>query len=175
MDICGQPGGVFMRKLLLLIGTIFYLAGCAPVISSQSLSLVDREITFAELRQTPDRYIGKHFLLAGQIAGIWNSNEGSELEIIQFATDENGEITDMTKSGGRFIARNSEFLEPAVYRNGLLVTVVGEMKGKKNMLIGDANYTYPVLVIREIHLWKPEELPRPATFHFGIGVGTILR
>jgi len=164
-----------MRKLLLLIATIIFLAGCAPVISSQSLSLVDREISFAELKQTPDRYIGKHFLLGGQIVGVWNSNEGSELEIVQFETDKSGEITDMTKSGGRFIARNAEFLEPTVYRNGLLVTVVGEMKGKKNMLLDDATYTYPVLVIREIHLWKPEELPKPATFHFGIGVGTILR
>lgn len=164
-----------MRKLLLIVATIIFLAGCAPVISSQSLSLVDREISFAELRQTPDRYIGKHFLLAGQIAGVWNTNEGGELEIVQFATDEKGEITDMTKSGGRFIARKAEFLEPAVYRNGLLVTVVGEMKGKKNMLLDDATYTYPVLVVREIHLWKPEELPKPATFHFGIGVGTILR
>ncbi len=164
-----------MRKLCLLAATILFLTGCAPVISSQSLSLVDREISFAELRQTPDRYIGKHFLLAGQIAGIWNSNEGSELEIVQFATDNRGEITDMSRSGGRFIARNAEFLEPAVYRNGLLVTVVGEMKGKKNMLIGDATYTYPVLVIREIYLWKPEELPKPTTFQFGIGFGTILR
>lgn len=164
-----------MRKLLLLIATIIFLAGCAPVISSQSLSLVDREISFAELRQAPDRYIGKHFLLGGQIVGVWNTNEGSELEIVQFETDKNGEITDMTKSGGRFIARNAEFLEPAVYRNGFLVTVVGEMKGKKNMLLDDATYTYPVLVIREIHLWKPEELPKPPTFHFGIGVGTILR
>jgi outer membrane lipoprotein len=163
-----------MRKLLLLIATTLCLAGCAPVISNQSLSLVDRGISFTELRQSPDRYIGRHLLLAGEIAGVWNSNDGGELEVVQFEADENGEITDTAKSGGRFIARSAEFLEPAVYRPGLLVTVVGEVRGKIKILLGDVVYTYPVLAIREIHLWKPEELPSPARFHFGIGIGTII-
>lgn len=163
-----------MRKFLLLVTSIIFLAGCAPVISEQSLSLVDRELSFAELRKAPDSYIGKHILLGGEIARVSNSNDGGELEVVQFSTDENGEITDKAKSGGRFIARSTEFLEPALYRTGLLVTVVGKMQGKKNKTLGDVLYTYPVLAIREIHIWKPEELSYPPTFHFGVGVGTIL-
>jgi outer membrane lipoprotein len=163
-----------MRKLLLLIASILCLAGCASVISNQSLSLVDRGVSFTELRKSPDRYIGRNLLLAGEIVGVGNSIEGGELELVQFAADENGEITDTANSGGRFIARKAEFLDPAVYRTGLLVTLVGEVQGKINMLIGDVDYTYPVLTIREIHLWKPEEFRNPQTFHFGFGVGTII-
>ena len=164
-----------MRTLFLLTVITLCLAGCATVISKQSLSLVDRGITFAELRQDPYRYTGRHLLLAGGIAGVRNTSEGGELELVQFAADDNGMITDTTNSGGRFIARSSGFLDPAVYRTGLLVTLVGEVRGKKNMLLDKVVYTYPVLDIREIHLWKPEEFPRPPTFHFGIGIGTIIR
>jgi outer membrane lipoprotein len=163
-----------MRMLFLLTATTLCLAGCAPVISNQSLRLVDRGISFAELRQDPDRYVGRNLLLAGGIAGVRNTNEGGELELVQFATDENWKITDTANSGGRFIAWSSGFLDPAVYMTGLLVTLVGEVLGKKNMLLGEVLYTYPVLVSREIHLWKPEELPGPPTFHFGIGIGTII-
>jgi len=119
--------------------------------------------------------MGRHLLLAGGIAEVRNTNEGGELELVQFAADENGKITDTASSGGRFIARSSGFLDPAVYRSGLLVTLVGEVQGKKTMLLGDVVYTYPVLAIREIHLWQPEELPGPPKFHFGIGIGTIIR
>ena len=163
-----------MRKLLFLVTSIIFLAGCAPVISKESLSLVDREISFTELRKAPDSYTGKHLLLGGEIARVSNSKEGGELELVQFSTDEDGEITDKAKSGGRFIAKSAEFLEPALYRTGLLVTVVGKAQGKRSKLLGDVLYTYPVIAIREIHIWKPEELSYPPTFHFGVGVGTIL-
>lgn len=39
----------------------------------------------------------------------------------------------------------------------------------------DLEYIYPVLAIREMQLWKPEEMTGPPSFHFGIGVGTIIR
>ena len=45
-----------MRTLILLTSAMLFMAGCAPVISNQSLRLVDRKISFAELRQDPDRY-----------------------------------------------------------------------------------------------------------------------
>ncbi len=163
-----------MRKLFLMTITTLALAGCATVISKESLRLVDRGISYAELRQEPDRYIGRNLLLAGGIAGIRNTNEGGELELVQFAADEDGNITDTANSGGRFIARSPGFLDPAVYRTGLLVTLVGKVLGKKNMLLTGVVYTYPVLAIREIHTWKPEEYPRPPMIHFGIGIGTII-
>lgn len=163
-----------MRTMFLMVATALCLAGCATVISKQSLQFVDRGVSFAELRHDAERYMGRNLLLAGGIADVRNTNEGSELELVQFATDRDGNITDTAKSGGRFIARSSGFLDPALYRTGLLVTLVGEALGKRNMPLGDVAYTYPLLEIREIHLWKPEEFSNPPTFHFGIGIGTII-
>lgn len=164
-----------MRALLLFAVLILFLAGCAPIISDQSLRLVDRRVSFAELRQDPERHVGKYILLGGGIAGVRNTSQGGELEVVQFRTDESGKITDTASSGGRFIARSTGFLDPALYRTGLIVTLVGEVEGKRTMLLGEVEYTYPVLAIREIRLWRPEEMPRPPSFHFGIGVGTIIR
>jgi outer membrane lipoprotein len=164
-----------MRRLFLLTVMTVCLAGCAPVISEQSLSLVDRGVSFAELRRDPDRYKGKHVLLGGGIAGVRNTNEGGELELVQFATGEKGKITETARTGGRFIARSKEFLDPVVFRAGLLVTLVGEVVGKKSMPLGEVGYTYPVVEMREIHVWKPGELPGPPTFHFDIGIGAIIR
>jgi outer membrane lipoprotein len=163
-----------MRALLLLIVITLCMSGCAQVISDQSLRLVDRRISFVELRQDPERHMGKYFLLGGGIAAVNNTSEGGELEMVQFRTDESGNIISTADSGGRFIARSAGFLDPALYRPGLLVTLVGEVQGKTTMRLGELNYSYPVLAIREIHLWKPEEAAAPPAFHFGIGIGTII-
>ncbi len=163
-----------MRAFLLLTAMIPCMAGCTTIISHQSLSLVDRRISFKELRQDPDRYVGKHLLLGGGIAAVRNTRQGGELEVVQFKTDESGEITDTAASEGRFIASSTDFLDPALYRTGLLVTLVGTVQGKKTMWLEEVDYTYPVLAIRELHLWKPEEMAAPPSFHFGIGVGTII-
>jgi outer membrane lipoprotein len=164
-----------MRVPLFLAVLMLCLPGCTTIISKESLNLVDRKISFAELRQDPQRYVGKVLLLGGGIVGVRNTNDGSELEIVQFPTDESGEITDTVASGGRFIAWSSGFLDPSLYRTGLLVALVGEVRGKKTMQLGEVEYTYPVLAIREVHLMKPEEGRSPTFFHFGFGVGTIIR
>ena len=73
-----------MRALLLLIVMILCVSGCATVISDQSLRLVDRRLSFVELRQDPERHVGKYFLLGGGIVAVNNTNEGGELEVVQF-------------------------------------------------------------------------------------------
>ena len=105
---------------------------------------------------------------------VRNTSGGGELELVQFKTDESGEITDTATSGGRFIAASTEFIDPALYRTGLLVTLVGKVQGMRIMRLEEVDYTYPVLAIREMHLWQPEELSPPPSFQFGIGFGTII-
>src|SRR6266540_857389 len=110
-----------MRRLLLLTAMILCLPGCASVISRDSLSLVDRRASFAELKGNPDQYLGKYFLLGGGIAAVRNTNEGGEIEVVQFKTDDQGKITDTVNTEGRFLAKSRGFIDPAVYKAGLLV------------------------------------------------------
>lgn len=158
---------------LVLAMIILLSAGCAAVISDQSLRLVDNKINFDEVRRNPNAYKGKYVLLGGAIVSIVNTNSGDEMEVVQFKTDDKGEITETNVSGGRFLAVSPSFLDPVIYQPGLLVTIVGEVKGSRSMPLGEADYVYPIIGIREIHLWKPEERHSPPQVHFGVGIGTI--
>jgi outer membrane lipoprotein len=63
--------------------------------------------------------------------------------------------------------RTEEFLDSAVYHPGRVLTVVGEVAGRKTMPVDETSYEYPLLVAKALHLWRPSAGPR---FFFGIGV-----
>lgn len=166
-----------MRRLFAILAiALLGCTACTLPISQPSLDLVDRDLTFAALRQDPDRYVGRYLLLGGMIATVRNTSTGSELEVVQFATDGNGRITATDNSGGRFIVQLATFSEPAVYQ-GRLVTLVGKVKGQVQARLDEIDYLYPLLTAQELHLWKPEESPDASRvrFGFGLGVGTVFR
>lgn len=144
----------------LIIALSFFMAGCAHVMSEQSLKLADRRITFEELKSAPESYVGKYVLLGGTIAGVKNAREGGELEVVQSPLDSTGMPEETNYSAGRFIVTSSKFLDPLVYKSGRRVTVVGEVKGKKSRMIDEAKYTYPVVAEVELRLWEKYETER---------------
>src|SRR5574340_98831 len=105
-----------MKTTLRLIAALgIFLAGCAHVMSDQSLRLVDPAVTFAGVRKAPDSYIGKNVLLGGTIAGVRNTKKGGELEVLQAPLDSSGMPEESQYSGGRFLVTTGEFLDPLVY------------------------------------------------------------
>lgn len=162
-----------MRLLALLALALFGCIACTTPVSKPSLDLVDREISFAALRQNPDRYSGRYLLLGGTIVAVSNTSTGSDLEVVQLATDRSGRITATDTSEGRFIVQLDTFSEPAIYQ-GRLVTLVGKVIGQKRSRLDEMDYLYPVLTAHELHLWRPEEYPNASRFHFGIGIGTFI-
>lgn len=163
-----------MRLFVLLATALLCCTACTLPISQPSLDLVDRELTFAALRQDPERYLGRYLLLGGAIVAVRNTSAGSELEVVQFATDRSGRITATDNSGGRFLVQVATFSEPAVYR-GRLVSLVGKVAGQRWAHLDEIDYLYPVLTAQELHLWRPEEHPDASRvrFGFGLGVGTV--
>jgi outer membrane lipoprotein len=161
-----------MRLYFLIFATLLGTAACTPSVSQQSLNLVDPGITFEALRQDPDRHVGRYLLLGGAIASVRvNGSGGSELEVVQFPTDNRGRITSTDRSAGRFIALDNTFRDPAIYRPGRLVTLVGQVAGKKTGRLDEVDYLYPVLTVHELHLWDPGEYPGASPVHFGLGIG----
>jgi outer membrane lipoprotein len=149
-------------KIFLLFSSFLLFAGCAHVISEESRNLIDPTILFQNLRTNPDSYVGKYVMLGGVVAGVQNNKDGSQLEVVQspLETDELPEEISHS-SGGRFLATTSRFLDPIVYKTGRKVTVVGQVQGKKTQPIDQVEYTYPVISIREIHVWSKSELDQP--------------
>ena len=164
-----------MRLFVLLALALLGCTACTLPISQPSLDLVDRELTFAALRQDPDRYLGRYLLLGGMIVGVRNTPAGSELEVVQFATDRSGRITATDNSGGRFLVQVATFSEPAVYQ-GRLVSLVGQVAGQVQAPLDEIDSLSPLLTAHELHLWSPEESPDASRVHFGFGfgVGTVI-
>lgn len=155
------------------------LPGCTRVISEQSRKLVDTEASFQQVRESPDKFIGKHVMLGGRIVGAQNSREGTSIEIVQFDLTESGAPVDSFISAGRFLATSTDFLDPMIFRKGMLITLVGEIKGKRIQRLDEMEYIYPVVALREWYLWPgsgwekswyyPPQPPMYDPYYYGYG------
>jgi outer membrane lipoprotein len=166
--------GAMMAKWFFPV-SIFFLASsaCAPVISKQSLSQADMNVTFQELQKDPERYGGKVVLLGGQILGT-NAQEGQTwIEVLQKPLGSRQRPKDTDLSYGRFLIRFPDFRDPAIYAPGRLITVLGEVQGGHLSPLSRTTYNYPVLVPREAHLWRPEEPGAGPLINFGFGIGGV--
>jgi outer membrane lipoprotein len=139
---------------LLALSLVFLIAGCAHNISPPSLALVDRSITFSKLWENPDAYQGKYVLLGGTIAYADHTREGYELEVVQYGLDGRETPDPISLSGGRFIAVTPESLYTPACKRGTPVSMVGEVTGKKTRELKGVEYTYPVIAIKELKVFK---------------------
>ncbi len=157
-----------MKRLIALTMLLLLLCGCAHVISEKSRALADRELTFVTLLAAPDAAVGKYIILGGLVAGVRNSAEGGQLEVIQTPLAGNGLPEDVSRSKGRFLAESPGFLDGAKYSPGRAVTLLGHVKGKTTRQLDGYDYTYPVVTIKEIYAWKYRDgkgyPPLPAGF-----------
>lgn len=149
-----------MKRTSLLLFIALAIPGCAHVISEDTMKKIDSTISFEEVRKKTDGFIGKNVLLGGVVAGVKNSKEGGQLEIVQFPLDHTGFPIEVSRSYGRFIATSPDFLDSAIYKDGRLVTLAGEIKGQKTRMLDGAEYTYPIIGIKEIYAWKMDETER---------------
>jgi len=139
--------------LVLVLSLLFLMAGCAHNISDKSLALVDRSITFDRLLENPEGYRGKFVVFGGKIEAAEKSGEGIRLEIRQYDLDGRELPDETTVSRGRFFAVSPGSLKISVCRAGRLVSVAGEVAGREVLPFAGANYVYPLISVREIHLF----------------------
>lgn len=64
-----------------------------------------------------------------------------------------GRPKDVDDSDGRFLALYDGYLDTAIYTRGREVAVAGDIRGKKVLPLGQIDYTYPFIFIKEIHLF----------------------
>lgn len=148
-----------MKRLVL---SVFVLAGivggCAHVISDAGLALADRSITYSDIRKNPEMLAGRNVLIGGVIAGTQSNGDVLQLEVAQLELFDNGVPDELSASAGRFLAVSGELLDPMFYRPGLLVTIVGEIKGQRIQKLEGADYRYPLISAKEIRLFRASDL-----------------
>jgi outer membrane lipoprotein len=156
--------------IMMIIAVVF--TGCATVISQEVMKDVDKAIRFEQLLEKPEAYQGKTVLIGGDIIEAKNYPEKTLIVVLQRPLELRNRPASDGVSKGRFIVSMAGFLDPAIYRKGRQVTVVGSVLGKEVWPLGEIEYAYPVIAKRELYLWPSDESAlREPKVYFGVGVG----
>lgn len=145
------------RTIAAILSTMLFLSGCAHVMSDTNLKAVDQSVSYTDLSAKPESFAGRTVLLGGVIAGVRGSDDAVMLEVAQLELFKNGVPNEDSRSGGRFLAISTELIDPVVYQPGKLVTIIGEVKGKKIQKLDSVDYPYPLIAVRELRLFRPSE------------------
>jgi outer membrane lipoprotein len=145
-----------MKKFLAVLAVLIFSVSCAPF-SKNILDQVDPALTFEDVQKDPSIFQGKMVLWGGVIIETLNRPKETVIKVRQTELDLEKRPTNLDRSRGRFLIQYNGFLDPAIYREGREITVAGEIIGKEVLPLGNLNYTYPLVVAKEIYLW--ERLP----------------
>jgi outer membrane lipoprotein len=163
-----------MKNRLFILISIFVsavLISCAAGISQEARSMISFTGSFKQVQQQPSQFEGEVVMWGGKVIETQAANGATELIVLQFERDNSNRPQVSGMSGGRFLVRSDQFLDPAVFSPGTLITVVGKVIGSTVMPIGQMKYRYPVLEPVELKKWDDQRYSSPR-IHFGIGVGT---
>jgi outer membrane lipoprotein len=163
--------------LLVAPGCFSSVVGIPETLEQQ----IDQNLTFTELLASPESYQGRLMLLGGQILKAKRLKDETRVELLQLPlNDDQQPATDLTHSQGRLLVLHEKLLDPATLTPGLLVTVVGEVRGAMIDKLDEADYRYPILTVKHWYVWPPVSVnDRRGGPYFGIfggmGIGGASR
>ena len=153
-----------MRQDLAVIISSVIISGCAFTGGqSGTVSPGPPPPTFVQVNSSPESYTGQPVTFGGKVLGARRLKEGTRIEILQLPLTTSLQPTiDLSTSQGRFVALQKEFLDPATIPTGTFITVTGEMAGAITLPLDETEYTYPLMQITSLRVWREqdEEPPR---------------
>jgi outer membrane lipoprotein len=149
------------------IALLLIASSCIYPISRQLRNEAQKEnVQFTMVLNDPDAFKGKIVLWGGKVIEITNIKNGTDMIVLETPLDFLGEPQETQSSRGRFIARIPKFLDPAIYLADRKITLAGEVTGAEERELGATTYKYPVVLIKELHLWEKLNPQVPAeTWH----------
>jgi outer membrane lipoprotein len=147
-----------MKKIgsILIVLVLFGCAAQAPVPYSK---IPVARVSVAEVRADVSRFIGTEVRWGGVITRVENKAEETWVEVVSRQLWASGQPREAGGSGGRFIASFQGFFDPVVYKKGLQLTVLGSIKGQTKRLIGEHEYSFPLLSVTASYLWPVRTQP----------------
>jgi outer membrane lipoprotein len=169
----------YQRKVSAIVLTcgLATLGGCTvvpkPIDVAKNESLIPFEQVSAQTQtleasqQTaPLTAQGEKARWGGKIVSVENKKDVSEIEVVFFPENSFGKPRTGEPSAGRFKAVVKGFVDPIVFEQGRLITVVGEVGDIQTGLIGEQSYQYPTLNALGYHMWKQTTDVEVDTFAF---------
>lgn len=154
----------------LLIFLLLLFSAWVTGISQQARSQVTYTEGFSALQRKPSTHLGPAVMLRGRIPETKASPTFSEVAVLQLPLGTSDRPQDGEGSEGRFLLRSVESRDPAIYRDGMLLTAVGKVTGSEVRPNGGFAYVYPIVEVIELKLW-PKRSPSYSGVRFGVRVG----
>lgn len=150
-----------MRQLryFCITAVLLWAPGCA-LFSNQTDQDTSSapQITYMQLKTAPGSYNGQPVTFGGKVLAAKRLKEGTRIEVLQLPlTPSSQPFTDLSKSQGRFVALQKQFLDPATIPAGTFVTITGEVAGSVTMSLDETEYTYPLLHVTNLRVWTDDE------------------
>ena len=146
-----------MKRILTMLSVAIFLSACAPVLDRELMREGTRDVSFDRLREVPNEYKGKLFILGGLIVNTRLTEQGSQIESLYVPVDSHGSLKEGARIQGRFIAiypKAKGLLDPVVYKKGMDITLAGKFVELRKGKIDEMDYDFPVFEIRQIYLWE---------------------
>jgi outer membrane lipoprotein len=153
-EILGQ---VFRAGLFFAVFSLL-LQACFSPISRELRKEARKDANFPVVLRNPGAYEGASVIWGGIV--IWaQARDGTgEITVLETPLQYPGIPASAGESRGRFLARISGVLDPAIYDRGTPITVGGRITGVERRPLGQIQYAYPVLDVKEVHVWKRDFL-----------------
>jgi outer membrane lipoprotein len=165
--VASNPFGAPHRKIWPRWNWLLVLSlcsGCATSPISEPLrEAAKNQPSFAEIGAHPESFKGRVVVLGGEVVQTTDQPDATEIEVWQQPLDSIDRPKNVNRSLGRFLVRCPDFPSPAAYSRGQMITVAGEVEGKKikkgNIRhLGQFHYNYPeigypVIGCKQVQLW----------------------
>lgn len=154
--------GVFMRRniqcavvcMLLLV----FMSGCNryQAIPDHLVDQVNKQLTYEQVKASPAAARGQIVVWGGEVLNAVRDPEKTTVEVLEIPLNKDHiPLDNRASSRGRFFAIDSrgEIIDPAIFKEGSRVTVIGEILGLRTETLEKAAYDYPVIAIRDMTVW----------------------
>lgn len=138
-----------MKRLIPLCAAIALVAGCAT--TPQPLSGEFSAVTPEQARQGDAS--GQVIRWGGEIVDVRPLENRTCLEIMSRELGGSARPRETDRTLGRFIACKPGFIDPAAFKPGREVTVVGAVEGVDSGKIGEFEYRFPHVAADTVYLW----------------------
>ena len=144
-----------MRHILSFLSVIA-LTACTSVPEQiavgENTKLIPYDIVNKETVQS--ELLGEKARWGGKIVKVENKQSLSEIEVVFFPESNSGKPRLGEESPGRFKALVEGFVDPLVFEEGRLITVVGNVGDLQAGIIGEQNYAYPTINAEGYYMWR---------------------
>ena len=134
------------------------LAGCTSYPFDNNLRNQAKPFSIAQVQANPKTTRGATVIWGGRIIRTVNGTNGGEIYVLQLPLNRKDRPgNDNSAATGRFIAVSPQFLDPAAYPPGRLITVAGQLDGVRDRFLDNVLYAYPAIRMTQTHLWTIRE------------------